>query len=360
MYKSSYSSFFLGANTPKGFYSLFDELYFPEDGWRLYIIKGGPGTGKSTLIKKVAAKADSFGHYSERIYCSSDPESLDALILPHMKISVCDGASPHVVEPKFPGISEVFIDLGAFRNDKELKKNSNEIINATKANSLQHKKCVDFLAAAACVDNDTNKIILSALRIDRLHKFADKLAFSQLSGAADTKGKESKRFLSALTPKGSIVFINTFNDMCEKRIILEDNFGIASSVILKALAFDAKERGYNCILCYCPMAPELKLEHMIIPDLSLGFFTSNRLHPYTDKKDKTIDCLRFCDREILIKHKNRLAFNSRSRNELLAEAANNLGKAKEIHDCLEKLYYPAIDFEGIQKYGDKIVEEIFS
>ena len=37
---------FLGANTPIGFVSLFDELYDPYQEQHLYIIKGGPGCGK--------------------------------------------------------------------------------------------------------------------------------------------------------------------------------------------------------------------------------------------------------------------------------------------------------------------------
>ena len=43
-------SAFLGANTPKGFVSLFDELYNPYTTKNAYIIKGGPGTGKSSFI----------------------------------------------------------------------------------------------------------------------------------------------------------------------------------------------------------------------------------------------------------------------------------------------------------------------
>ena len=34
--------FFLGANTPVGFVGYLDDLYFPHDGWRAYIIKSGP------------------------------------------------------------------------------------------------------------------------------------------------------------------------------------------------------------------------------------------------------------------------------------------------------------------------------
>lgn len=45
---------FLGNNTSKGFYSLFKNLITQEDANRIICLKGGPGTGKSSLMKKLA------------------------------------------------------------------------------------------------------------------------------------------------------------------------------------------------------------------------------------------------------------------------------------------------------------------
>ena len=44
---------FMGCNSQNGFYSLFGQFTRPEEGWRCILIKGGPGTGKSTLMKRV-------------------------------------------------------------------------------------------------------------------------------------------------------------------------------------------------------------------------------------------------------------------------------------------------------------------
>ena len=43
--------FFLGANAPTGFYSLYDQLIDPAEAEDIYILKGGPGCGKSTFLK---------------------------------------------------------------------------------------------------------------------------------------------------------------------------------------------------------------------------------------------------------------------------------------------------------------------
>lgn len=87
--------FFLGANTPQGFVSRFDQLADPNDGWREFVIKGGPGTGKSSLMKRIAAEKGERCQRVEMIHCSSDVDSLDGVILPDIKTAIGDGTSPH-------------------------------------------------------------------------------------------------------------------------------------------------------------------------------------------------------------------------------------------------------------------------
>lgn len=91
--------FFLGANTPQGFVSRFDQLADPLDGWREFIIKGGPGTGKSTLMKQAAKAFEPECSRIEWIHCSSDVESLDGVIIHDQKIAIADGTPPQESDP---------------------------------------------------------------------------------------------------------------------------------------------------------------------------------------------------------------------------------------------------------------------
>ena len=69
-------SYFLGCNSAEGFVSLFNELYDPYDGWTLYIIKGGPGTGKSTLMKNLCKFADNKNIEYEKLKKKSTNQSI--------------------------------------------------------------------------------------------------------------------------------------------------------------------------------------------------------------------------------------------------------------------------------------------
>ena len=73
--------YFLGANSPQGFYSLYSELLPPETASAVYILKGGPGCGKSTLMGRVAEQLARAGETVEYILCSGDPASLDGVVL---------------------------------------------------------------------------------------------------------------------------------------------------------------------------------------------------------------------------------------------------------------------------------------
>lgn len=87
--------FYLGANAPTGFYSLYDQLIDPAEAENILILKGGAGCGKSTLMKQVAQRAEEQGLQVEYIPCSGDPDSLDAIVLPERKAAIVDGTAPH-------------------------------------------------------------------------------------------------------------------------------------------------------------------------------------------------------------------------------------------------------------------------
>ena len=58
---------FAAANTYYGFKSNFDEVLERDTLERLFILKGGPGTGKSSLMKAVIKYANHEGIYAEEL-----------------------------------------------------------------------------------------------------------------------------------------------------------------------------------------------------------------------------------------------------------------------------------------------------
>lgn len=87
--------YFLGANSAQGFVSLYGELLDESSASAFYILKGGAGCGKSTLMKRVGEAMEEHGFLVEYILCSGDPDSLDGILIPEKGVAIMDGTAPH-------------------------------------------------------------------------------------------------------------------------------------------------------------------------------------------------------------------------------------------------------------------------
>ena len=103
-------AYFAASNSAEGFFSYYEGCFGGAEIDRLYAIKGGPGTGKSHFLRTVESTLLGEGWRSEQILCSSDPDSLDGLILWNgtRRIALLDATAPHVWEPRLVGAREVF------------------------------------------------------------------------------------------------------------------------------------------------------------------------------------------------------------------------------------------------------------
>lgn len=347
--------FFLGANTPNGFYSLFNELYNPYSDWRMFILKGGPGTGKSTIMKAVAKKAEEKSLFSELIYCSSDPTSLDGVIIPEIKVTIADGTSPHIIEPVFAGVCEQIVNLGDFWNTNKLNNDKAKIKMISMTNSAAHKNCVKYMKAAKILENETVKYIDNIIDKNKIDRYANRY-FSSDENTSSTFTVKN-RFLSALSPVGIKVMSESIKYYCDDITVIRDNYNIAH-YITDAISNIAIDKKISMIICRCPMEPLKKIDHIIFPDLRKGIFTSNQYHSI--KGNHTISSLRFIDRNILNKNKNSLLFINKAKKEMINEAVNSLKTAKSAHDILESYYIDSMDFNKVNNEKDLLLKKIFS
>lgn len=140
--------YFAAANTYKGFESFFDEIFNTEKLERIYILKGGPGAGKSTLMKKAALTAQSKGLTPTCFHCSSDPLSLDGVVIKEIKTAILDGTAPHVFDPKYAGAKEIIVNLGEAWNLESLARDCAEIVSLTSGKSKRYRAAYRLLDGA--------------------------------------------------------------------------------------------------------------------------------------------------------------------------------------------------------------------
>ncbi len=140
------NSFYAAANTFDGFKSQFSNIFSPLEFDRIYILKGGPGTGKSTLMKKIAQKFENTS-VVKRVHCSSDTHSLDGVIVKKgaKMIAILDGTAPHMTDPKLPVASEVIINLLDGLNPNKILSHKEEIIELNDKKSRSYDQAYSYM-----------------------------------------------------------------------------------------------------------------------------------------------------------------------------------------------------------------------
>ena len=353
-------SFFFGANNKSSYVSLFSSMYDPKSDGKHYILKGGPGTGKSTLMKKLASELERKGYFVERGYCSADPNSLDVVLAPEINFSIVDGTAPHEFNATYPGVTEFIVNLGEAWDKKYLNEYKTAIINLGDENKKMHKKAAEYMQVASRLQLENIKYCDKITNKDKLKNYAERLCKREIPiRKNEEKGEVKKRFLSAVSPEGIVVQYDTIVALSEKIITIKDDYSMSAPFIMDYISEFAVENGYTVYECYCPLFPRVKKEHIIIPELKLCFFTENSAHKSLVTEERFVHSTRFLNDEGLFKVSEKLKFNKKLESEMLEEAVKKISVAKGIHDRLEDYYIRATDFSVIDEICEKLFKEVF-
>ena len=337
--------FFLGANSKTGFASLYDGFtQAPDAGDFVWVLKGSPGCGKSSFMRRIGAAAEAAGLSVEYILCSGDPDSLDAVRIPEKRLVYVDGTAPHVVEAVCPGAASLYLDLSRFLDAGALRPRLPELAALNRQIGAAYSAAYDRLRAAAALLPKNRPGLLDEVMQEKLEKKLRGLA-ARVLPRRDGRGRLTRRFLSANSCQGRILLADTAAALCP-RVWALDNARGAGHVFLARLADTAVDRGYDVILCPDPLEPE-KTEAVLLPEPGLAFLAVDRreLPPgFPLFRHLRLDALAA---PLPPDARAELRQARRESAVLYAGAVEMLRRAKELHDELEAVYRPHVDFSGV-------------
>ncbi len=344
---------FLGGNTYKGFHSFFNYIINKEDANRIFCIKGGPGTGKSYLMKKVATFFLDNGYTVEYNHCSSDEKSLDGIVIPELKIAMLDGTAPHMVDPIYPGAIDEIINMGIALDNEALSFNKKELIDLYKEISNNFQRAYKFLSAAKPIHDDWSRLNSEALGYSKVITIADSLKEEVFNKQKSGFGDERHIFATAFTPNGIITFTEELVAIFKHKFILKGGPGFSKTKILIELGKLAQKKGYFVEYLHDPFNPE-RIEHILIPEISVSIVTENEISKCSFN-GKTYNIEDFCNYSILKKNEEEIECDKYIFNELTDKALKLISNAHTIHDELEAYYIKALNFDVLNGiYNDTI------
>ncbi|HBM79407.1 MAG: PRK06851 family protein [Clostridiales bacterium] len=360
---------FLGGNTSRGFYSFYYNNILPqEEANRIFIIKGGPGIGKSTFMKKIAAQMLMRGYDVEYLQCSSDNNSLDGIVIPEIKVALVDGTSPHIVDPVNPGAVDEIINLGKYWNVSKLEAAKSEIININKRTSRLFNISYSLLKEAKVAYDEWKsyiKEIIDSTRYNELLKTLEDNVFNTAGYNFESKPCYRHLFASAITPQGLKNYIDTLINAGMKSYAVEGEPGSGVKEMIAMIAQDAEKRGLSAELFHCPFEPEY-IDMVIIKDINTVILNTSKPLHYNVQK---VDGLRIEDRinlnvcikgELINEYKEDMEDAKKRFYALIAKAIEHLYMAKTAHDAMERYYIPSMDFKKIDLERDGILDRILN
>ena len=344
--------FFAGANSGSGFRNLFGEILNPETAKDMIILKGGPGTGKNTFMHKIGSTMEKAGAAVEYLCCSGDPDSLDGVVIPQINCAAADGTSPHELEPRYPAAVDRIVDLGQFCDIDGIKQHTEKIRQLNKKAKACSNLANRCLRTAYCMEKAACETVNETFDADEAFRWGNEIIQREIPRTDRPAGRTKRRFLGSITRKGYVWRFDTVETLCGRVYELCDRWG-QGGVVLKQLHFAAAERGWDTVLCPSAETPEMP-EHLLIPELGLAFVTSRPQMKYPGKAASKLDIDSFSHPA----EKEKLCFWEKTAETLRREGADTLKISGNIHDELEKIYNPYVDFEKVQALAEREAERL--
>lgn len=360
MSRPKINNYFPGGNTAIGFYSFYQYLPYKTD--KTFILKGGPGTGKSTLMKKIGYEMTDHGYDIEFHWCSSDNNSLDGVVIPALRAAVHDGTAPHLIDPINPGAVEEIVNLGEFWDSEHLFKHRQEIIRTNQLIKDNFEKVYRYLKAASIICNEWESYYIERLDITRVNQKTAALT-SQLLGEKSFTASTRERhlFASAITPGGYVNHFENLTSDLDQRYLIKGQPGTGKSTLIKKVGDALFHNGYEIIYFHSALNPE-KIEGIIVPEKKLSIVNAAPPHNFKATKDgdQIIDMNSCVNMAAVRQFSEEIKKVENLFQQIMNQAYLYLKEAKSAHDQLEEFYVAAMDFNGVEAKRRFLIKEILA
>lgn len=338
------SEYFAGTLSGGGFTNFLPSAV--EEMKKIYIIKGTAGSGKSTLMRKIADASEEAGEKAERIYCSSDPKSLDGVVIPSLSFAIVDGTAPHVMEASYPKARETIINTGDFISEKYMESHTDEIIRLTDEKKGLFSHANSLLGTSSVISGIERD--LSERSYDKKKGFAFCLSIILKEQKLKNEGECSQRVFLAFGKNG-VSFIHPKSEN-EKVFSVGERFAPFILGTLKLLASEYK----LCAVC-SPDPLDIKQTGAIYFPASKSLFVSSAYFAEGEK----ISEKRFENADFNDANKEKIKFLKKTKKLILEEAKNYIEEAMVCHKKLESIYGNSLNKEGLDCLAQSIIISLF-
>ncbi len=354
MSKGKIMKVFPGGNTSHGFFSLYNYI-IPQDTTRIFVIKGGPGVGKSTFMKKICESMINRGFDAEWHCCSSDNGSIDGIVFPQLGIAMIDGTAPHIVDPKNPGAVDEIIHLGDYWNESMMRQAKDGVLADNRRVGRLFGMAYFALQEAMVAMTEWESCVSESQNWPKVNKTFS-AAWEEVMGGTnphwDVIPVDRHLFAWAISPQGKVNFIDSLLSGIDSLYLIEGEPGTGKSTFISNFGHRAMEWGLDVEFYHSTLNPD-DVDGIIIRKLGIAMFSAGGPFAYKPLEyhgfQKRIDLSVSLNDEVLRVYAAEIKAASNRFNQHMERAISHIAQAKATHDHMETYYIPAMDFAAIEK-----------
>lgn len=350
--------YFADGNTAKGLFSFRDSNFGNLE--TLYIISGSPGTGKSTLIKKVCEYCAEINLNTEIIHSVTDSDSLSGVIMPQIGLGLID----NFIQVKTNCVKDVvYLNLDLSVNQTKVCRKLEEINFCEGKKDLFFRLAYSAFAKALSIHDEWEDIFINNMSYDKADEITSRLADEIFSQKKSEKSSVAfRRFLGAATHLGSVDYIENLTKDNNTRYFIKGRPGTGKSTMLRKIAQTARIKGFDVEFYHCGLDPD-SIDMIIIRELGLSFFDSTPPHEHFPEKigDTIIDVYALAGRQGTDeKYAAEIRDISARYKEKIKLGVSYLEQAKKANDKEKIIFSNASTFEHSNKAYEKIAETVLN
>ncbi|WP_253896124.1 nucleotide kinase [Solibacillus sp. R5-41] len=278
--------FFGQAMTGQGIKNVYKEVM--NEAKTVYLLKGAHGFKISELLQKLGTYYHDKGAEIEYFHDPLFEQSIEATFVKAPFAILFLAATNPVIEPIIIGDRDQVVSLYDCLDEQKVSSNI-PMHSITELKQAYYDKCFDSLSKAIHIHDDWEVETRKSMDWNGLNQqYAD--LTKQLFGEnqLEKSAKLTHRLLGTLTPAGARDTVQSITQNLEKRLFIKGYPGTGKSSMMKKIANEALQRGYDVQLVWCGLDSN-SIDMVILPELKFCIFDSTEPHVYFPEKNRSGD-----------------------------------------------------------------------
>ncbi|WP_431027220.1 nucleotide kinase [Lysinibacillus sp. LZ02] len=280
--------FFGHAMTGQGMKNVYKDLM--NEAETVYLLKGAHSFQVAALLQKLGSYYHEKGADIEYFHDPLFEQAIEAVFVktPHPILFL--QATNLTIKPDFMNMRNDVISLSDCIDEQKLAANET-FLTLIETKKTYYQQCFTALANAIHIHDDWEVETRKQMNWKGLdHQYAELVTHLFEGKKLEKPSTLTHRLLGTLTPAGARDTVQSITQNLEKRLFIKGYPGTGKSSMMKKLANEALNRGFDVQLVWCGLDSN-SIDMVILPELNFCIFDSTEPHVYFPDENRPGDAI---------------------------------------------------------------------